>query len=94
LTVAELEERMSLREFTDWQAFNRLEPFLPERVDLAGALVTSMLANINRPKGRRAFSVDDFMLVARTLEAGKPPPTPQQEADYMKSVIMGLGGEV
>jgi hypothetical protein len=94
VTVAELQDRLSLQEFWDWQLFAAKEPFLSERVDLMGALISSVIANVNRGKGQKPLTVDDFMIIARGLEGDKMPPTPVDEDNYMKSVILRLGGRV
>lgn len=44
------------------------EPLLPERIDLAGGVVASALANVNRSKGRPAFAPADFMPVSANLK--------------------------
>jgi hypothetical protein len=55
---------MSSREFSEWQAYFRLEPFGEDRADIRAALVASVVANVNRnPKKRpKAFAVKDFLL--------------------------------
>lgn len=52
---------MSSREFAEWMAFYKMEPFGEERADLRAAIVACTIANVNRAKGKRAFKVDDFM---------------------------------
>jgi hypothetical protein len=84
---------MSLREYQDWEKFNILEPFLPERVDLAGALITSTMANINRGKGKKPFSIDDFMIVEKSLQSSVDD-SAERELLHMQRVIAGLGGEI
>ncbi len=59
---------MSYGEFLDWEKFFLVEPPLAERVDLMGALVTSTIANVNRAKNRRAYSVDDFLIIKNMLK--------------------------
>ena len=46
MTVAELLDRMSSREFSEWMAYYGIEPFGEERADLRQALTTSTMANI------------------------------------------------
>lgn len=45
MTVAELGERMSSAEFSEWMAFYNIEPFGEERADLRQALTTSAVHN-------------------------------------------------
>jgi hypothetical protein len=54
---------MGSREFTEWLAYNQLEPFGHPRLEYGHALVAATIANVNRdPKVRREpFEVDDFL---------------------------------
>lgn len=45
MTVAELLERMSSREFSEWMAYAGIEPFGEERADLRQAMTTSAIHN-------------------------------------------------
>jgi hypothetical protein len=54
---------MSSREFAEWIAYYRLEPFGETRADLRAAIVACTIANANRnpKKQRRPFKPADFM---------------------------------
>jgi len=54
---------VSSREFTEWLAYARLEPFGPEADDQRMAQLMALIANVNRdPKRRKVpFTPDDFM---------------------------------
>jgi len=59
--VAELLDRISSAELTEWAAFYQLEPFGTE-VDMLGhAITAATIANVNRGKGHKALSPKDFM---------------------------------
>ncbi|MCH8081005.1 MAG: DUF4035 domain-containing protein [Proteobacteria bacterium] len=58
--MRELQQRIDSCEFTDWIAYNRIDPFGNERADLHAAMIVSMLYNINRGK-HEAKSPSDFM---------------------------------
>jgi hypothetical protein len=60
-TVAELQERMERREFLEWLAFYRVEPFGHGRDDLHAAMVLAMLANIHRKEGASPMTVETFV---------------------------------
>lgn len=66
MTVAELEDRISVAELHRWAAFEADEPFLSTRVDLAGGIVASVLANVNRGRSAAPFSAMDFMPILAT----------------------------
>ena len=50
-------------EFSWWLAYSRIEPFGHEREDMGAAMVSSVLANVNRDSKKRPtpFTVKDFM---------------------------------
>lgn len=52
---------MSAREFSEWIAYARLEPFGEERADLRAGIVASTIAAVNTPKGKRRPKPGDFM---------------------------------
>lgn len=83
---------MSLREFRDWQKFVTLEPLLSERVDVNGAMVASVIANVNRGKGQSAYSIHDFMVVQRMLDQTRKPE--EAEEIHMRATILSLGGVI
>jgi hypothetical protein len=69
---------VSAYELAAWDAFEEVSgPLLVhERVDFAGALISTLLANINAPQGRR-FDVADF------LPHWDQPVVKQQDTDDM-----------
>jgi hypothetical protein len=62
LPVGVLMRSMSSEEFTYQLAYYALEPWGEERADLRNAVHCSILANVNRSKGSKAFEPKDFML--------------------------------
>lgn len=54
---------MSSREFTEWLAYSRLEPFGPEADDQRIAQLMALIANVNRdPKRRKTpWTPEDFL---------------------------------
>jgi hypothetical protein len=61
MTVQEMLARMSSEELSMWMAYEVLEPFGQVRADMRSAQICSTLANINRSKETKPFSVSDFM---------------------------------
>ena len=61
---------MSAAEFGIWQAEYNRQPWGDFRTDLAGGMVASVLANVNRdPKAKPIpYSAIDFMPLQRELE--------------------------
>lgn len=61
-TIAEAQERMSLREFQMWVKYrNKYGPLnIMMRTEWGASLVASVLANINKSKNSPPFKVSDF----------------------------------
>jgi hypothetical protein len=76
--------------------FTSLEPFLSERVDIAGGIVAVTIANVNRGKGSKAFSLEDFLVVKRSMQdADKKELTKDElEALHLKTFILSMGGRL
>lgn len=70
MTVAELGERMSSRELSEWMAYYEVEPFGDERGDLRSGVIAATIANVNRdPKQRKKpYTPLDFMPFAEKKE--------------------------
>jgi len=60
MTVRELDDRMSSREFVDWAAYFEAEPWGEERADLRMGIMAALTANIHASRGKR-FAPGDFM---------------------------------
>lgn len=61
-TIAEAQERMSIREFQIWlryrEKYGQLNNMM--RIEWGSSLVASVLANINKSKNTPTFKVSDF----------------------------------
>ena len=53
LTVAETKQRVGSREFTDWIAFNAIEPIGPQRYDVPIAILCDVVARCNGAKNTK-----------------------------------------
>lgn len=60
MSVKQAQREIDSAEFSEWIAFNDIEPFGEERDDLRSAIVAATIANIFRGKGP-AHKVADFM---------------------------------
>ncbi len=52
---------ISSRDFAEWMAYSRLEPWGEERDDLRMGIIASTIANANRGKGQKPFTPQQFM---------------------------------
>ncbi len=60
----DLLQRLDSAELAEWEAYDKLEPLdTARRIELAVAINTAMLANINRSKTTDAYQPPDFMKV-------------------------------
>ena len=79
---------MSSKEFVEWMAYYRLEPFGDARADIRAAMICKVLADINTPKGKAHAALEDFM---PRFEQPEP-----QEPDVMMAQVamanMAFGG--
>ena len=54
---------VSSREFSEWQAYDRVQPFGFERDNLMAGLVTAAVYNVHRdPRKTKVFQPSDFKL--------------------------------
>src|SRR5262245_55035770 len=61
-SVAELLSTVSSRELSEWMAYERVAgPLGAHRIDVAGALVAAVVANVNRPSRSKSYDVEDFL---------------------------------
>jgi len=87
MTVKELLARIDSRELAEWIAFNSTDPIDQRwRTDLAGGVVASTIANVNRTKSSKTFTPSDFMPMHQ-----KPEPE-QQSDDEMKDIMKQMAG--
>lgn len=90
MTVAELGQRMSSAELTEWMAFFGLEPWGTEVEDWRAAMVASVIANVNRdPKKRKSYEPKDFM---PRYEA--PQVQEQSWEEQARLLALAFGGDI
>lgn len=53
---------MTSAQITEWEAFYRLEPFTADRIEYMMSYFMAIYANVNRPKSRKAFTPDKFLM--------------------------------
>ena|SRR5690606_23677190 len=92
MTVAELLDRMSSREFSEWMAFYEIEPFGDERADLRQAMTTSAVHNSIQAhaKNPKWTKPEDFMPYS---EKAQPKTTDGPIApDALKDKLLAFAG--
>ena len=100
IPIAELQERVSSRDFAEYWAAFQLDPWGAEREDLRAGIVASTIANANRdPKKRpRPFTPEQFMpSLGRPAEADEDREIDEAEvaahAERIDELMAGFGGE-
>ena len=61
-TVAELLDRISAKELTEWMAYDQLEPFGPLAVNLNAGLIASSYMNCHLKKGAKTLRPDQVAI--------------------------------
>ncbi len=49
------------KQFAEWMAYSRLEPWGEDRDDLRMGIMASTMANVNRGKNQKPYKPQDFM---------------------------------
>jgi hypothetical protein len=89
MTVADLDNRLSSAELTEWIAFERMTgPLGRRRNDIQAATIAATIANANRGKGGRKFKMTDFL-----IPYGETRKSPQQMLETIKGLNRAMGGE-
>ncbi len=52
---------LSSKQLSDWQAVYKYKPFGQDLGFIQAAIIASVIANVNRKKGKRAFTLEDFV---------------------------------
>jgi hypothetical protein len=90
-TVAELQARMSSREFSEWTLFYQQEPWGDERADYRAATIVAAIANTTRGKGQRVYQPADFMPHFGPRETEEQ--DWQQQLGLVRMLNTALGGD-
>ena len=89
MTKAELLNRMSSREISEWWAFYQLEPFGRDADFLGHAITAQTVANVHRTKDVPPYDIEDFM----PTFGEKKPQTVAEMIQFARMTTIGLGGK-
>ena len=59
--MAELQERMTSKEFVEWMAYERIDPFGSTREDIRSAIIAMTIHNKDRRRGQTPAKISDFI---------------------------------
>ena len=84
--MPELQRRMTMEQFVDWQAYALLEPFGGDMDFLRTGIIASTIANSTRGKNTKPYKASDFMpdFKKRWL------PVKKQSVAKIKEIMLGL----
>jgi hypothetical protein len=91
--VRELGATLRADELTEWEAFDRLEPIGPARLEVMLGVLCSLTANAHRGKNSRRYKVGDFIPDYESLAVPVPPPTGDELAAKVRMMNLALGGK-
>lgn len=74
---------MDSAEFTEWLAFDAIEPLPDRRVEAYLAQLAQILVNVNRRADTPPYALADFLL----FREPPPPASPQELEDKVRSVF-------
>lgn len=83
--------RTPARVLLAWEAYAAVEPFDETRADYRAASIATMIANVNRGRGRQAYKLEDFVL--RFGQQAKKRQTPEEMLAVAKMWAVALGGD-
>ena len=85
MTVEELLQRITAREFSEWMAFDRIDPIGRDRDDWNAASIAHTVAEAHRTR-KEPYKLKDFL-----PQYGKPErPTPEQLSHKIRSIFGAL----
>ena len=90
----EMLSRMDSRELVDWMAYERVDPFGLDRLDLLAGIIASTIANVYRDekKRKKPFQPDEFMPKFDARKKEKPRQTWQQQKQIIEMLNVALKG--
>jgi hypothetical protein len=65
---------LTAKQFIGWQHFAEVEPFTFDRelrADFRSAQIVQVIANVNRGKGQKAYTLQDFLIKFNDVEPPK-----------------------
>ena len=84
--MRQIEDEFTNNELVEWMVYSKLEPFGELRADMRAARICQVIANANRGKNRKPFTMKDFMLF-KELPTSRPQ---KQTTEQMKEILMSM----
>jgi hypothetical protein len=92
MTVGDLLARISSAEFTEWMAFDAIDPFGEQRADLRTGIIAAVTANHSFAPPREQRRPSDYMLFEdkRQRDDGILLDDPEEQARLIKRSVFGV----
>jgi hypothetical protein len=93
--VDALGRSLTAKQFLEWEAYARLEPFNELRADYRAASIATMIANVNRDakKHPKAYVLEDFVLKYEEKEQGASSQPWQQKLAIAQAICMAYAAK-
>lgn len=79
INVDRMLHSLTAKQFFEWEAYARLEPFDEVREDYRAASIVTMIANVNRGVKQQPYRYKDFLLNFEEQEAKSQQQTVEQQ---------------
>ena len=79
---------ITARQFMEWMAYARLEPFDEVRADYRAASICALLANINRGAKQKAYTIEDFLLKFDRTKTRRQ--TAQEQEQIARAIVLAF----
>ena len=86
-------ELISYEQFLEWRAFDELDPFGEERMDIRIADIVTTLANVNRRQHSSAYTRDQFMLYFGDNKRVIPDKQPWEQMKAVGQYVFAMIGD-
>ena len=81
-------DQLTSAQYSEWQAYDQLEPIGTWWQDFRMAYLCTLMGNIHREKGAKAFTIFDFMPPSQRVELEKE--EAPQSWEQIKEIFMGI----
>lgn len=82
MNVNKMLRSLTAKQFMEWMAYARLDPFNELRQDYRIASIVQILANVNRAKHQKAYTLQDVLLKFEESEPEQQRPAWENSRDW------------
>lgn len=94
MTVSQIENSMSSREFSEWMIYYSIEPFGEQRSDFRSSMLAAVIANVNGNKTKPTDFIKPFTPPRKKVQVAPGEFSPQQKAqiEIFKAIARARDG--